>query len=188
MLKLIENKEVEFNLNGEKISINKKHSNMKTNYFKDCKSLDEAKKLYWSLAKQLHPDIGGTKEAFQDLQNQFESFRPAKEKYKGEFEQWMPDQYMKIIDQLMKIPNIVITICGSWIWISGDTKPVKDQIKSISLEEKGFKRGFSKNKMQWYFSPVGYRKYNKKKYDFETIKAMFGAEEVESEGQTQISA
>lgn len=163
---------------------------MKTtnNYFEGCTSLDEAKKLYWSLAKKLHPDVGGTKQAFQDLQNQFEHFRPEKEKFNGEFEQWMPDQYMKIIDELMKIPNIVITVCGSWIWISGETKPVKDQIKAIPLEDTGFKRGFSKNKMQWYFSPVGYRKYSKKVYDFETIKAMFNTEEVESTKQHQISA
>ena len=157
-------------------------------YFKKCESLDEAKKLYWSFAKKLHPDVGGTKEAFQDLQNQFENFSPNKEKYTGEFEQWQAKEYMKIIEQLMKIPNITITVAGSWIWLSGDTKPVKDQIKAIDLEGSRFKRGFSKNKMQWYFSPEGYRKYTGKKYDFNEIKSMFGAESVESEGQAQIRA
>jgi hypothetical protein len=161
---------------------------MKANYFKDCESLDEAKKLYWSLAKKLHPDVGGKKEDFQELQNQFENFRPEKEKFKGEFEQWMPDQYMIIIDQLMKIPGIIITICGSWIWISGNTKPVKDQIKNIKTEGSGFKRGFSKTKLQWYFSPEGYRKFNKKQFDFEEIKAMFGADEIKSEEQQKIAS
>lgn len=161
---------------------------MKTLFFKDCTSLDEAKKLYWSLAKELHPDVGGTKEAFQELQGQFEAFRPAKEKFTGEFEQWQAGPYMDILEQLMKIEKITINICGSWVWLSGDTKPVKEQIKAINLEGTGYKRGFSRNKSQWYFSPEGYRKLTKKKLSFDEIKDFYGNKEMESEGQVKISS
>ena len=45
-----------------------------TSYFYDCLNKEEAKSKYRKLAKELHPDHGGTKEKFQDLQKQYESF------------------------------------------------------------------------------------------------------------------
>jgi hypothetical protein len=157
------------------------------NFFKDCTTLDEARKLYYKLAKVYHPDCGGKKEDFQTLQNEFEKFKPSKEKYEGEFKSWQARPYMDIVEQLMKIRGIIITICGSWIWISGNTKPVKDQIKDIKTEDTGYKSGFSKNKKQWYFSPVGYRKFSKKSLSFAEIKNLYGAEELEGEKQREIA-
>ncbi len=57
----------------------------RTDYFKDCTSLDEARKTYYRLAMKLHPDKGGDEELFKDLANQFHSFRPSQFKYQNEF-------------------------------------------------------------------------------------------------------
>lgn len=115
------------------------------NYFKDCQTLDEARKTYYKLAMQLHPDKGGNEEDFKELANQFEAFRPGKVKYENEVNDWNSAIYANIISQLINIPEILIEICGSWIWISGNTKPYKDQIKSIETDE-FYKRGFSRSK------------------------------------------
>jgi len=156
-------------------------------YFEDCSSLDEAKQLYKELVFQLHPDTSGrdSKAEFQAMQNEFEAFRPGAEKFKGEFEQWDAQEYSELIQQLMKIPNITIEVCGSWIWLAGDTKPVKELIKAVDTGEK-MKRGFSRKKKKWHFSPKGYRKWGKRELSFEEIKNRYGYRPAASKGKLQV--
>ena len=46
---------------------------MKTQYFKDCSSLYEIKKLYKELAMIHHPDKGGDTATMQEINNEYES-------------------------------------------------------------------------------------------------------------------
>ena len=147
------------------------------NYFQGCKTLDEAKTLYKKLALKLHPDKGGLTADFQEMLNQFHAFKPESEKFKGEAEQWNSKEYADIINQLLNIEGITIVVCGSWIWLEGDTKPIKEQIKAIDTGET-LKRGFSKAKEQWYFSPKGYRKKSKGVLTYDQIKGFYGEEKI----------
>lgn len=45
-----------------------------TSYFYDCKTLEEGKAKFRELAKKLHPDMGGSKEAMIELNKQWEKF------------------------------------------------------------------------------------------------------------------
>lgn len=147
------------------------------NYFNDCKTLDEARKTYYFLAMQHHPDRGGEEDAFKELANQFNAFNPGKLKYENETNDWNSQVYANIISQLINIPKIHIEICGSWIWLSGDTKPHKDIIKSIETDE-FYKRGFSASKQMWYFSPKGYKKRSKDDFDMEDIRDIYGSDPI----------
>jgi curved DNA-binding protein CbpA len=152
------------------------------NYFKNCLNLDEAKKLYFDLAKKLHPDKGGNTADFQELANEFEKFTPTpeNEKFKGEFNQWNAREYAHIIEELIKIPDIIIEICGSFIWIGGETKKYVDQIKAINTGD-SYKRGWSNEKVKWKFFPSSYRKFNKMKFSMNQIRSRYGSEIVENE-------
>lgn len=44
------------------------------NYFENCTTHDEAKKLYRRLAMELHPDKGGCDAEFQELNRQYRDF------------------------------------------------------------------------------------------------------------------
>ena len=46
---------------------------MKTDFFKDCTSLDEVKKLYKELALKHHPDRGGETATMQQINAEYES-------------------------------------------------------------------------------------------------------------------
>ena len=149
------------------------------NYFEDCSTLDEAKKVYWKLAKQFHPDKGGNEEDFKILNNQFHAFRPEKEKFKNEAFEWDSEVYASILDQLIHIDGLIIDVVGSWLWLSGATKANKEAIKAI--DHGGlYKRGWHKEKEMWYFSPKGYRKTSKKNLSLDEIKAFYGSETVKA--------
>lgn len=145
------------------------------NYFANCQTLDEAKALYKKLAFQLHPDMGGDTAEFQEMQNQFEKFRPQREKYTGEFEQHNAHQFQEIINDLIKIKGIIIEICGSFIWLSGDTRNAKEQIKAIKNEM--FKPAqWHKKKLMWFFAPIDYKKFSSKEYDMDDIRNKYGSQ------------
>ena len=44
---------------------------MRKNYFFGCETAEELKREFKKLAKQLHPDNGGSAEAFKEMQAQF---------------------------------------------------------------------------------------------------------------------
>lgn len=73
------------------------------NYFQNCKTQDEAKQLYYKLAIKLHPDVGGTTQGFQDLQNEFEAWKPTEERYEGEYAKFGSEDYESIIEQLTEL-------------------------------------------------------------------------------------
>ncbi len=159
------------------------------NYFSNCTTLDEAKALYKKLAFELHPDVSGrdSKAEFQEMQNQFEAFKPQTEKYQTEFESHNAAHFMQIINDLMQIKHdIEIEICGSFIWISGDTRSAKDKIKAVQSE--AFKPAqWHRKKFVWFFAPADYRKFSSKEFDMEEIRNKYGSEKYKPHQNHKIS-
>lgn len=144
-------------------------------YFKNCKTLEDLKKNYKRLAMDNHPDRGGDLETMKEINRQYEiRFEKLKNKHlnrEGEtYEKETsetPHEFIDLINKLLDIPNIEIEIIGSFVWLSGDTKPVKDTLKAM-----GFR--YSANKKMWYLAPAGYHKKSRKKYTIEEIRDNYG--------------
>ena len=43
------------------------------------------------------------------------------------------DKFKDIINELIKYNELTIEIIGSWLWISGNTYPLRDMIKNLGL-------------------------------------------------------
>lgn len=146
----------------------------KTNYFEGVTTLEELKVAYKKLALANHPDRGGSTEVMQEINNQYEKlFAKVKDIHVNkDGEQFTkttteaPEEFINIINELLKMDGVIIEIIGCFIWLSGNTKEHKEAIKGL-----GFK--WSTSKMMWYKSPAGYRKYNDKKYTINDIRTMF---------------
>lgn len=122
-------------------------------YFINVNSLEELKKEYRRLAIKLHPDRGGNVEEFKAMSKEYEDLL-------NNFETKAEDlQYKNIIDELVKYDNITVELIGDWVWVYGDTKPVKDTLKELKL------RWSSKRKM-WYYG--GTSTGTKRKYSNST--------------------
>jgi hypothetical protein len=74
--------------------------------------------------------------------------------------------------------DVVIEIIGSFIWINGNTKPYKEELKKLKFK-------WSNNKSAWYMSPENYRKHGKKNYDMNTIRDMYGSSTIKKDEETQ---
>lgn len=147
-------------------------------YFKECKTLEEVKARYKLLAKQFHPDCGGDTAIMQAVNAEY-ALASAKV-LKGENlsqedtdEQIrMSEEYRAVIEKIMPLNGILIEVVGNWIWVTGDTKPVKQQLKEVGLF-------FASKKLAWYYRSDEFITTGSKK-SLDEIRAKYGSETVNS--------
>jgi hypothetical protein len=125
---------------------------MKFNYFKECKTLEDVKKAFRILAKLYHPDMKtGDTEKFKAINNEYEeAFEYFKNDYNNKAEnknkqnKETPEEFREIINVLIRLEGLEIEICGTWLWLSGNTYKYRDVIKSLKFK-------WSNSKKEWYF-------------------------------------
>lgn len=145
---------------------------MKTNYFKDCKNLDDVKAVYKKLAMAHHPDRGGDTITMQEINAEYEAikndpyfnFSGQKDEAKQDFVEF-PD----IINQVIGFKGVVIELCGNWVWLSGTTYPYREELKKI-----GFL--FAHEKKLWYWRPHSFKSINRKPIPIDEIRRKYGSD------------
>ena len=138
----------------------------KINYLKDAITLQDLEKLYFQLAKKLHPDITKDNvEQMKILNNEYDYLKTTLKNDETIDKEYLKetvysmDYFKDIITELLRYNNIIIEIVGSWVWISGiGTYAIKDEILYNKFNCKFSK---SQKKFYWY---SGINKDNKKKY------------------------
>ena len=146
-------------------------------YFHNCKTAEELKKAYRTWAKKLHPDLGGNAEEFKVMQNEYEKLwerlknihtNSQGETYTKETTE-TPQEFINIINTLVRLNGVQVELCGSWIWASGNTQPYKDTLKSLKFR-------WAHKKRAWYYHSEPYRKRSHRELTLDEIREMFGSQ------------
>lgn len=161
---------------------------MTNKYFSNCETIEDVKKLYKKLASKLHPDCGGSTEEFIKMSAEYEeafnrlknTFRNVEgEKYQRENTE-TSTQYKDIIDKIIHFENVKIEIIGTWIWVSGDTRPYKDILKSLNFN-------WCKNKVAWSFHSEPWQRRTNAKTTLEDIRNLYGSEEIQTQKRMKLA-
>ena len=145
--------------------------------FQDIEGINEAKKIYKTLAKKLHPDIGGSEEDFKILNEIYNNLIEHKIYFSNSSK--IDIELEKIISLILHFENINIELIGSWVWVSGDTREIKEKLKEI-----GFK--WASKKKMWYYGEMKAKNPNPKSLD--EIKAKYGSETLKSNEKKKIAS
>ena len=157
------------------------------NYFVGIETLSELKTAYKKLAKQFHQDNGGSIEAMQILNAEYDSvFETLKRNYNNEATEQrktceMAEDYRKIIETLINFEGINIEICGNWIWISGDTKQYKEDFKKVGLF-------WAKKKKMWYWRADQFKSYGRKSKSMDSIRNKYGSDTINIKRKERLEA
>lgn len=115
-----------------------------------AKNLDGLKAEYRRLVKKYHPDCGGTDEIMKEINNEHDRlFEDLKAKHNAKADEYhqtteTAEEFREIIEALLNLDGLVIELCGSWLWISGQTMKHKDALKAAGCR-------WSSNKKMWYW-------------------------------------
>lgn len=156
-------------------------------WFTNPKTLEELKKQYKQFAMKYHPDRGGNLKDMQEINAEYdELFKKLKNihattdgKYYNQETNESKNEFKNIIDKLINL-NISIEICGSWVWVTGNTYSYRDTLK-------GLKFRFSNSKKAWYYHADGYRKLSRKSYALDEIRDLYGSETVTQKPQLKLA-
>jgi len=149
-------------------------------WFHNITTLDELRTAYRRLALLHHHDRGGSTTDMQEINNEYDLL--SKKLINGNatfsegrksWEHFVSGEIREKLNEVIFLKEVTIEVIGSWIWITGNTRPLREELKT-----RGFK--FSPNKLAWYWQYGDYRKKNGKQFSLEEIRAMWGSEEVEN--------
>lgn len=153
-------------------------------FFNGCNTIDEVKKLYKKLAMENHPDRGGDTTTMQAINTEY-AFACAKlakgaglSDEDADTEIRLSEEYRQVIEKIINLPGIVIEIVGNWIWVTGETKPVKKNLK-----EAGFY--FASKKIAWYYRNEVF-KTRGSGAPLEQIRAKYGSEKINRKQQDKV--
>ncbi len=146
--------------------------------FKGVEGINEAKKIYKQLAKKLHPDmVGGDEESFKLLNAIYTDLIEHKIYFSNDFK--IDIELEKVISLILHFENITIELVGSWVWVSGDTKEIKEKLKEL-----GFK--WASKKKMWFYGEMKGR--NPQEKSMEEIKSKYGSETLKSKEKKEIAS
>lgn len=172
--------------------------------FEHIHNFTDLRKAYREAARKAHPDMGGSTEAMQKVNADFEAATKRIERTGERFEDDTRraaqsaaegaesttesrttaadmEAFADILQKLFGLDGLEIELCGSWLWISGNTRIWKEQLKEYGCK-------WSKNKAAWYWYSGEYHKRSKRKFSMDEIREMHGSETIKSRKPGRLTA
>jgi len=152
-------------------------------YFPESLSVGDVKRVYHRLAKNNHPDMGGDTQVMQAINAAYlealsrldgtvyqgTDRKDHTYRYKANIEQEVIDKLAALYT--LKMTDITIELVGTWLWIYGDDKPHKEELKKLGCRWHS-KRG------KWYWRKFDHRR----KFSgvpFQNLRNMYGSQEMQ---------
>lgn len=147
---------------------------------------EDIKAAYRRLSARYHPDrnpaglemmklINGAYQSLSDYVKGCVREEAKQEEYKGE-------EYSEAVNAALNAIiglGLTIEICGSWVWVSGETKPYKEVLK-----ENGFK--WAPVKKMWHLNMSGRKSFSRGKYTMDEIRGHYGSVNVKAKSYVKI--
>ncbi len=152
-------------------------------FFRRVETLEDLKRQFRAAALECHPDCGGTDEDMARLNAEYEElFRKVSgvhraasgSVYEKDAEE-ASGAFPRLISELLRM-GLSVEVCGSWVWVGGDTRPRREELKAMGAH-------WSAKKGLWYFAPAARpRRSWRGSWSMERIRGAYGSTEYAPRG------
>ncbi|MDC4147480.1 molecular chaperone DnaJ [Acinetobacter baumannii] len=163
---------------------------MKIEFFNNVLTLIDLKKQYKVLAFKHHPDRGGDNSVMQKINSEYEflmkkiinesdnSAYSEKSTWHSKEEHTEAELKVKAaFDKIVNLEGLIIEQIGTWLWVSGDTKPHKAALKDAGLKWNG-------KLEKWIF--VGSPSRGRGTMAMDEIRAKYGSQIMKGQAKTKL--
>lgn len=169
---------------------------MRFQYFKadHTTTIEDAKKQYYRLCHRWHPDMpGGDTEAMKQINAEWDYLRKHnynvhESKDGGTYTDWSQDapddvteQFADIISKLVTMDGLEVEVCGSWLWVGGNTKEHCGDLKAMGMR-------WASKKRRWYKAPKDWKRRNHRELSMDEIRNCFGSKKVKADDKLMLTA
>lgn len=150
-------------------------------WFTNVHTVEELRKQYRQLMKEHHPDVGGNTEDAKQINAEYERLfailsrqeaqeRPQREQDTNEDKAAEDKAIRAVLDALAGI-DADVEIIGSWVWVTRNSYPYKELLKSLNFR-------FASRKRAWYFHADEYHRRSKREVSLDEIREKYGSQKV----------
>ncbi|MFK7822800.1 MAG: DnaJ family molecular chaperone [Oligoflexales bacterium] len=143
------------------------------------------KGLYLQLIKRYHPDVNTSGLHMTQLINEAYDVLKALESIEREGSSFtnldLSEELSEAIELACRLVGVEIELCGTWLWVRGDTKQHKE-----ALKQAGFR--FHSKKIAWYWTAAPQKRRYGKQLDMEDIRTKYGSKGFKSNHIQHIGA
>ena len=155
---------------------------IKIKHFIGLTEFNEIKTKYKELVKTYHPDLNPLNgEIMKEINSEYDFIIANLASLKSEnVNTDIESKFKDLILELLKL-ELELEICGSWIWISGNTKEHKEKLKEL-------KCFWAPKKKKWYYRPSDKRVYSRGKFSMQEIRAKYGSSLIKANARKRLTA
>lgn len=153
---------------------------------KEVTNVEELKQAFKKLVFKWHPDVTkkDTTQEMKEINSEYDELVKKLPKSatnsKTMNDNEINDGFKEVLVKIVNLPDLDIEICGSWVWVGGNTYAVKNELKNA-----GFK--FATKKKLWYWrTEENGMKFNRKSVPMDVIREVYGSEKVNSKQTEKI--
>ena len=155
-------------------------------WFKGLVDVNSVRAMYRKLAMLHHPDRGGDQETMKRVNLAYEDALKSRhgetmkgsdgEQHTYHYNETVERDLMEKIAEVLKIrAQLTIDLVGVWLWVSGDTKPVKEELKAA-----GFL--WHSKRVCWYYRKFQHKTRYNERASLDDLKAAYGSRTWEGSG------
>lgn len=165
-------------------------------FFADIKDINELKKAFKRLIMKNHPDRGGDTATCQAINAEYDKVMKALingesdanygrngDKYNfWESKEERTEIEIKVkqaIEAIIALDGLEIEVVGVWVWVSGETKKHKEELKKAGYH-------WHPKKAKWAFA--GKKSSGRGSMSMEEVREKYGSQEVQKRTAKQIAA
>jgi len=148
--------------------------------------MTDVKKQYRKLASKYHPDKNPNGLTMMQIINEaYETLGKEDWHDLGEVSE-DESHYAETVDELLMqvaaMDDVLVEVCGSWIWCTGNTKPYKEVFKTLGMT-------WAHKKLAWYLKPAGEVKkgWRGKAYSLDEIRERHGSSVIRGKAHVRVS-